>query len=235
MTANHIQPQLDLTVHLPLVRSIASSVHRRLPRHVDFDDLVSDGMVGMLTAASQYDAARGVAFEMYARPRIRGAIIDALRTRDWVPRSVRRRSVALDETREELARRSGRSPTDDELATALGMTPTELSAYRRDAEVRHLGSLDAAGPDGSSTLLDHVAAEEPSSLDGLIDGEQREAVLTALRELPERERIVLSLHHLRGLSLKEVGQVLGVTESRVCQLKKQAIERLRKRLQPPSP
>lgn len=216
--------------HYDMVRAIAGRIYHRLPRMVDLDDLVSAGVTGLIEAIDRYDPSRSVPFEVYARHRIRGAVVDTLRAQDWVPRSVRRKADRIDTTRLRLQEELGRSPNREEMADAIEVTPRKLDAMIRESEIRPLLSLDApVGGDNPTPLVEQVGNGD-DLLDRWQHAELSDLALDALRNLPERERIAVGLYYLHQLSLKEVGQVLGVTESRACQLCTAGVKRLRFRL-----
>lgn len=216
--------------HTELVKVIAQTIHRRLPASVELDDLVSAGHVGLLTAQERFDPSRSVPFEAFARIHIRGAIVDSLRQLDWVPRSVRRKAQSLKREEDSFRASRGRAPTRGEVAERLHITPDEVTTLRREAFVPRLLSLDQPLTEDGGTLLDTVAGESEDAEDVCIEDETRAQLVQAIKGLPERERVTVSLYYLRGMSLKEIGMVLGVTESRVCQIRGQATKRLRKRL-----
>ncbi len=216
--------------HGELVRSIACKIHRRLPPSVEMDDLISAGHLGLLTAKERFDPSRSVPFEAFARIHIRGAIVDSLRQLDWVPRSVRRKAQALKREEEAFETAQGRAPTRAEVAERLHCSPEEVSRLRQESFVPRLLSLDQPLTEDGGTLLDTVADEGRSAEMEALEGETRAQLVAAIEGLPERERVTVSLYYLHGLSLKEIGRVLGVTESRVCQIRGQATRRLRKRL-----
>ena len=229
---NH-QPAQPASIldHQDLVRSIAYSIHRRLPASVELDDLISTGMVGLLTAQQRYDVERGVPFAAFARFYIQGAIMDSLREADWVPRAVRRKAQRLEREVDGFYRSRGRMPTNDEVAEKLDVSTDELKSLKRDARIIRLTSFDQPlGEEGSATIGDRVAGDSEDAEASLIDLELRKALLQAVEGLPERERVAVSLYYFRGLQLKEIGAILGVSESRVCQLRGQGTARLRKRL-----
>ncbi len=209
-------------LHAELVKRIAYHLAGRLPPSVEVDDLIQAGMIGLLEAASHYAANRGASFETYAGIRIRGAMIDALRKLDWAPRSVHRKARAVAAAVQEIERRTGRDARDSEIAAALGVGLDEYHSIVQDAASCRLASLDdatAAGAEGPADPFGEAADE------GF-----REALSHAIEGLPERERLVMSLYYSDELNLKEIGAVLNVTESRVCQLHGQALIRLRARL-----
>lgn len=213
-----------VTRHAELVKRIAYHLAGRLPPSVDVADLMQAGMLGLIEAAANYAANRGASFETYAGIRIRGAMIDALRKLDWAPRSVHRKARAVAAAMREIERETGRDARDSEIAERLGIGLSEYHAIVQDAASCRLTSLDevaatANTPDESADPYREVAEE------GF-----REALAHAIEQLPERERLVMSLYYSDGLNLKEIGAVLKVTESRVCQLHGQALVRLKARL-----
>jgi RNA polymerase sigma factor for flagellar operon FliA len=217
--------------HISMVRAIAYRIHSRLPRSVDVDDLISVGVIGLMEAIERYEADRMVAFEQYARHRVHGAIMDALRAADWVPRSVRRHADRLDAARRSLMDDTGREPTPDEMSAQLGVSVDEYQGLISAAEIRQLLSLDAPmGADSTTPLVEAVADSGDDLLTRWQLAEQRVALLEAIDLLPDRERTAIALYYLHEMSLKDVGKVLGVTESRACQIAGAAVKRLRTRL-----
>ena len=219
--------------YAPLVKHVAGRLAVMLPPHVEFDDLVSYGMFGLVEAVERFDFERGVKFETYAAARIRGAIIDGLRSADWVPRSVRQKARELEKELIRLESALGRAATDDEIAEALGMTVQEYDRLVAELSGASLVSLDevwVADPEEESELrlLETVSNESAISPEDAVEEKELERLLAeAIERLPERERLVLALYYHEGLTLKEIGRVLGVTESRVCQIHTKAILRLR--------
>jgi len=218
--------------HYDLVRRIARQIHARLPQSVELDDLVSVGVVGLIESIARYNPSRGVPFDTYARHRIRGAILDALRAVDWVPHSVRRKAQAVEQARRALHRLHGRSPTEREMAARLEIS---LRSYRnlvRDAEIRQLLSLDAPAANDNPTPLVEQVPSPVDVEDETGDNQLREIVIDAIHQLPERESTAILLYYFRELPLKQVGKHLGVTESRACQLCSQGVKRLRRKIGP---
>lgn len=213
----------------PLVKFVAGRVGAGLPNSVDSGDLVSAGVFGLIDAVEKFDPARGVKFETYAVPRIRGAIIDGLRQLDWVPRSVRSRAREVETAYTELEARHGRAPTDDELAAHLHLDHAELEKWLASIASTTVGPLDralAAGADPTS-----LTGERPDSPAAQVEEDEvRRLVKAEVRRLPERERMVMSLYYDEGLTLAEIGSVLGVTESRVSQIHTKAVLQLRSRM-----
>jgi len=217
--------------HYPLVRAIAGRVHQRLPKAVELDDLVSAGPLGLIEAIERYDADRKVPFETFAKHRIHGAVVDALRATDWVPRSVRRKADLIESHKAQLREHLGRTPSRQEVAGNIQISVEKYDALVSDSHVRSLLSLDAPmGEDNSTPLIEQVAGRFDDPTAPREQQELEAAALDALERLPEREKTAISLYYLHGLSLKEVGHVLGVTESRACQLCGQGLKRLRQRL-----
>jgi len=225
----HIQQHQNIVLdHYRMVESVARHIHSRLPSSVQLDDLVSVGTLGLIESIDRFDASRGVPFESFARHRVRGAILDALRAADWVPHSVRRKAQAIDRTRRSLAKR-GRATDDQRVAAAMGLPVERYRSMTQDAEIRQVLSLDAPAANGTSPLLDTVGGDEDLQAD-TETAELRSLLRAAVQRLPAREQRAIELYYFRGLQLKEVGAQLGVTESRACQLCGQGIKRLRKRL-----
>jgi RNA polymerase sigma factor for flagellar operon FliA len=218
-------PERDsfLRSHVDLVRYIALRISSRLPASVEIDDLVNDGILGLLDAVQKYDPVRGVRFRTYAERRVRGAILDGLRQRDWQSRSVRRGQRELEETTIRLSTTQGRAASEEELARAMGLGLTQYRQLLQDASVGQLLPLEEIQCEAPPALATGEA--EPHAF--LERKQLLEALAEELANLPERERQVLELYYHSGLNMKEVGAVLGVTESRVCQLHGQAATRLR--------
>lgn len=215
--------------HAELVRRIAHHLAARLPSSVEIDDLIQAGMLGLIDAARNFQADQGAAFETYASIRIRGAMIDEIRRGDWVPRSVHRRYRDLVTATREIEQRTGRAASARQVAQALGVGLDEYHAMVEDAARGQLVSLDAHSEehDGEPRLASHVSDTPARSFE---NAAFRQALAEAISGLPERERLVLSLYYEQELNLREIGAVLGVSESRVCQIHGQAAVRLRARL-----
>lgn len=215
--------------HAELVKRIAYHLAGRLPASVEVSDLIQAGMLGLLEAASNYTADRGASFETYAGIRIRGAMLDALRKLDWAPRSVHRKARAAAAAVRELEAEFGREARDSEIAERMGVSLEDYHRIAQDAASCRVASLDDSHGDEES-LLSRV---EDEGADPFLDATERgfrTALVNAIKELPERERLVMSLYYDDELNLKEIGAVLKVTESRVCQLHGQALVRLKARL-----
>src|SRR3712207_6386068 len=207
-----------------------------LPAHVEEADLISYGLVGLISAIERFELEREIKFETYAVTRIKGAIIDELRSLDWVPRSVRARSREIERKATELEHKLQRAPTDEELAAALGMGMDEFQAAITQIANSSIIALDetwSVSSGGESlSLIDTITDQRPNDPQELVHHtELRDTLADAIARLPEREKIVIALYYYDGLTLREIGEVLGVTESRVSQLHTKAILRLKGRLQ----
>ena len=229
-----LRERLVLT-YAPLVKYVAGRLGSGLPSHVDDDDLVSYGLLGLIGAIERYEPERDVKFETYAIARIKGSIIDELRSLDWVPRSVRSRARDIERAIADLESRLGRAPTDDEIAGRLGVSQDELDASLSEISRTSIAALDelwtvSSGGD-QIALIDTIEdTQGPDPLFALGQTEMREAIGEAISRLPEREKLVITLYYYEELTLREIGEVLGVTESRVSQLHTKAILRLKARL-----
>lgn len=220
--------------YAPLIKFVAQKIAARLPSNIELDDLMSSGVIGLMDAIEKYDPSRDNKFKTYAEFRIRGAILDELRAQDWVPRSVRDKAKMLDKTIVKLEVQFGRAPTEDEIASTLQISIEELHTLVNEVRPVSVVSIDEA-PSFSSvdkksilSILDGCKFTNPQNqLDVKF---LKDAITKAIEELPERQRLVLSLYYYEDLNLKEIGRVLRVTESRVSQLHAQAIVRLRAKL-----
>jgi RNA polymerase sigma factor for flagellar operon FliA len=208
-----------VVIFAPLVRQVAARIKLGLPRRVDLADLVSDGIIGLMDAVERFEPERGLQFRTFAVPRIRGAIIDGLRASDWAPRSVREKLRDLQAAVGALERRHARSPDEVEVAGELGVTSAELHDIRAQGDKAGIVSLEAAEQTGKFTP--HALVGPPGDDADLPDG-----FIDAVRGLPKRQQIVIALYYWERFSLKEIGHVLGVSESRASQLHRTAITAL---------
>jgi RNA polymerase sigma factor for flagellar operon FliA len=215
-------------VHLyyPLVKHVARSIAPTLARQAGLDDLEGYGAEGLIDALDRYDPDRGFQFSTFAVHRIRGAIYDGIRTSDWVPRSVRRKAREMHEAQTELYARHGRPPTEDEEAAALAVSVQALRTGKVQVAVASVASLDRA-PASEDAPSEPPAGDETDPLVAYLAREKRQAVRVAMARLPERERTVAVLSFGEGMTLAEIGRTLGVTESRVCQIRASALAHLR--------
>ena len=225
MTALATTPETDhelITAHIPLVGYIVREIAVRLPRHVDLGDLHSAGLLGLVQAARGFDESRGVPFKRYASTRIRGAIVDELRSRSWASRSVRQAGRQQAEAVEALSAVLGRTPTQAEVAHHLGVTTAELDAVQDDLHRTTVLSLDAAAsPEAFEAAMQH---DEPSPEGELLRSEEHRYLHAAVAELPDRLKTVVTMYYLQGKPMAEIAEVLDVTESRVSQMRAQALE-----------
>lgn len=215
--------------YAPLVKRIAYHLMNRLPPSVQVDDLVQAGMIGLLEASRNYDPTQGASFETYAGIRIRGAMLDEIRRSDWTPRSVHRKARMVADAMREIENREGRDARDVEVAEALNMSLEEYHQILQDASGSRIFSLEelsAVGEIGGDTGRGGIKGP----FDGIQHDAFKQAVAEAIAGLPERERLVIAMYYDEELNLREIGQVLGVSESRVCQIHSQATMRLRSRL-----
>ncbi|NRA04213.1 MAG: FliA/WhiG family RNA polymerase sigma factor [Myxococcales bacterium] len=220
--------------HGSLIRYIVNRIAVRLPSHIDLDDLHSTGVIGLMDAIDKYDPTKNCRFKTYAEFRIKGAILDQLRALDWVPRSVRQKSRRLDTATNEVEQRLGRAATEDEVADSLGLDLDELHLMInqvRGISIVNLDELRSAGEGNGpiyADVFEDVKAENPYTT--LKSRELCAAIGGCIAELPEKERLVMSLYYYEDLNMKEIGQVLSITESRVCQIHTKAVGRLRSKL-----
>lgn len=221
----------------PLVKYVAGKMGSGLPSYVDDADLISYGLTGLISAIERFEPSREIKFETYAMSRIKGSIIDELRSMDWVPRSVRMRAREFERANAKLEHKLHRAPTDQELADELGVTPEELQGHIQQISNSAVIALDelwsvSDSSGGQVSLLDTIedpnAADPEKSFDAVTVKEQ---IAEAISRLPEREKLVVALYYYENLTLREIGEVLGVTESRVSQLHTKAVLRLKSRMQ----
>jgi RNA polymerase sigma factor FliA len=220
---------LLLMEHLPTVRYLARRIHERLPQHVELDDLVSAGVVGLIDAFSKFDHTKKVQFKSYAQFRIRGAILDSLRTLDWSPRELRRKGRAVEEAIRSVTQRVGRAPSEQEIAKEMELTLAEYQLLLGDLKGLEIGSLhmERSEDSGDEELAYIPGSPEDDPLFRCLKGEMKQRLAEAIDELPEKERMVLTLYYYEELTMKEIGLTLGVVESRVSQIHSSAVVRLR--------
>lgn len=216
----------------PLVRRLAHQMIAKLPANVEVDDLIQVGLIGLTDALSRFDAEQGVQFETFATQRIRGAMLDELRGGDWMSRGTRRQQREIEVAVHKVEQRLGRAPKEEEIAKEMGLPLAEYQELLGKVRGTQLVYLeDMSGDDGDEDYLDrHVADETSNPVAQLQDHRMREALVAAIKNLPEREQFVMSMYYEHDMNLKEIAAVLKVTESRVCQLHSQSIARLRVKL-----
>lgn len=219
----------------PLIRYVAGRIAMRLPSHLSLDDLISAGVLGLIDAVDKYDPSRKAKFKTYAEYRIRGAIIDELRALDWVPRSVRRKSQLMEQAYQDLANELGREPEDEEIAERLEIEVAEYWRWNDETAGVGLLSLISAGEGLSNfipgTLVENSLKDAKEGPEQLLDrNEVKEVIARAIERLSEKEQVVISLYYYDELTMKEIGEVLNYTESRICQIHSKVMMKLRARL-----
>ena len=221
-----------LLEHLPVVRYIARRIHERLPQHVEMDDLVSAGMVGLLDAFNKFDTNKNVQFRSYAQFRVRGAILDSLRTLDWSPRELRRKGRAIEEAIQTLTARMGRTPQENEIAAEMGISLSDYQQLLGDLKGLEIGSLHVEHTEdsGEEELAYVPNSPEDDPLFRCLKGEMRDRLAAAIGDLPEKERLVLTLYYYEEMTMKEIGLTLNVVESRISQIHSSAVLHLRAKL-----
>jgi RNA polymerase sigma factor for flagellar operon FliA len=217
--------------YVRIVKYVAGRMAIGLPHYVEYNDLVSAGLLGLIQAIDNFDHRRGIKFETYAIPRIRGAILDELRSQDWFPRSLRRKAKQLEAAYAELEVRLGRPATDQEIARELGIDVGELDGLVGEVALATIMSLDADGSDDGeqqTSMGEYLPDPRSDEIErSIAEQEMRTLIAERLSELPEKEQLVLVLYYYEELTLKEIGEILDVTESRVCQIHTKAILRLK--------
>lgn len=221
--------------YLPLVKFIAGRIASRLPSHIEVSDLINSGIIGLIDAIEKFDASRKIKFKTYAEFRIKGAILDELRALDWVPRSTRQKASRLEKSYAELDQQLGRAASDAEMIAYLGISAEEFDVLVREAHGVALISLDELQGDNEENfernLLEYLADPESMSPSQIMNLDQvYRIVADTIDQLPEKERLVISLYYYEELTMKEIGEILAITESRVSQIHTKAILRLRGRL-----
>ncbi len=216
--------------HLPQVRLIARRIHERLPESVNLDDLVSTGVVGLISAIDRFDITLNVKLKTYAEYKIRGAILDSLRGLDWAPRQQRKRAKQIEAAISQAEQRLHRTPTEDEIAQQLGLTLEEYHEWLVEVRGLNLGSLESSAPeeDSSRDLLRYVSGDEEELPSRLLERSELQRLLAeAIAKMPDIEKTVLSLYYYEEMTLREISRIVHLHESRISQLKSQAILRLR--------
>jgi len=219
----------EIAQHTPLVKRIAYHLMSRLPPSVQQDDLIQAGMIGLLESLRNYDASQGASFQTYARIRIRGAMLDEIRKNDWAPRSVHRKARMVAEVVKDIENRTGRDARDQEIAEGLGVTLPEYHRLLQDASGHRVFSYDELNVE-SHGHCESLSQGTQGPLEGLQSADFKRSLADAIAGLPERERLVMTLYYDEELNLREIGSILGVSESRICQIHSQAVIRLQSRM-----
>lgn len=222
-----IETQRSVAEYAQLVKRLAYQLAARLPSSVQVDDLIQAGMMGLLDALQGYDDQQGAQFETYATQRIRGAMLDELRDADWAPRSVRKQARQIENAIHQLQQSLGHEPSEQQIASAMGVQLTEYQQMLAEAHGHQLVHYEDFENDDGETIGFNLTDTRPTPFQVLHDDGMRDTLVKGISELPEREKMVMAMYYQEDLNLKEIGAVLGVTESRVCQLHSQAILRLR--------
>ena len=217
----------------PLVRRLAHHMMAKLPANVQVDDLIQVGLIGLSDALSRYEAGQGAQFETFATQRIRGAMLDELRENDWMSRGSRKSQKDIEQALHRLEHRLGRTPLESEIATEMGMNLADYQSLLgkvRGTQLVYLEDMGRGSDDDDSFLDRHVADSDADPLNLLGDQRLREALVSAIKLLPEREQLIMSMYYEQDMNLKEIALVMNVTESRICQLHSQSIARLRAKM-----
>lgn len=219
--------------YVPLVRRLAHHMIAKLPPNVELDDLIQVGMIGLSEALTRYEAAQGVQFETFATQRIRGAMIDELREGDWMSRGSRKSQKDIERALRRVEQKLGRTPKESEIAEELGMTLADyqdLLGKVRGTQLVYLEDMGGSSDDDEGFLDRHLGDADADPMERLRDSRLRQALVDAIKTLPEREQYIMSMYYEKDLNLKEIAAVLGITESRVCQLHSQSVARLRAKM-----
>jgi RNA polymerase sigma factor for flagellar operon FliA len=217
----------------PLVRRLAHHMMAKLPANVQVDDLIQVGLIGLSEALARYEAAQGVQFETFATQRIRGAMLDELRDNDWMSRGSRKSQKEIEQAMRRLEHKLGRAPLESEIAADLGMSLTDyqtLLGKVRGTQLVYIEDMTRSDDDENSFLDHHVSDTDADPINMLRDQRLRQALIEAIKNLPEREQFIMSMYYEKDMNLKEIAAVLDVTESRICQLHSQSIARLRAKM-----
>lgn len=217
----------------PLVHRLAHHMMAKLPASVEVDDLIQVGLIGLSEALSRYETGQGAQFETFATQRIRGAMLDELRENDWMSRGSRKNQKDIEQALRRLEHRLGRSPIESEIAAELGLSLSDYQSLLgkvRGTQLIYLEDMGRSGEDDDGFLDRHVVDNDADPLNLLGDQRLRQALVTAIKTLPEREQFVMSMYYEQDMNLKEIAAVLNITESRVCQLHSQSVARLRAKM-----
>ena len=232
--AAETRPAIDIEQYTPLVKKLASMLVARLPASVDINDLIQVGVIGLMEAAKQFDPAQGVQFETFASQRIRGAMLDELRENDWMSRSSRKSQKDIEKAVQRLEQRLGRSPLESEIAVELDMSLTDyqsLLSKVRGTQLVYLEDMTRGGEDDEGFLDRHETPDSEADPMALLRNQRlRSSLVGAIQSLPEREQYIMGMYYEHDMNLKEIAAVLGVTESRVCQIHSKAMVKLRSRV-----
>ena len=235
MVINPENREAVILEYAPMIKYVASRIALRLPPHIEVDDLISVGVLGLMDAIGKYDPNRGAKFKTYAEFRVRGAILDELRSMDWVPRSVRQKAASIDAVVQKLQAKLGRPPSDEEVAEEMGVSLDEFFRTLNQTQnipILSLEDLGIAKESGEQkSLLDCLAGKSDSDPQTQLRlNELKEIIAKAIDTLPEKERLMISLYYYEELTMKEIGEILSITESRVSQIHSKAVFRLRTKL-----
>ena len=221
----------QITKYAPLVKRIAYHMMARLPASVEVDDLIQVGLIGLMDAVGRFDGTQGAQFESYATQRIRGAMLDELREADWLPRHVRQKSRQIESAIHKLEQRNGKPPSEQEISAELGMAIDQYQSMLGDVKCSQLLYYEDFSDEDSASFLERYLVDGSSDPLAVLEDEGfRDSLIAAIHHLPERERSMMGMYYEQDMNLKEIGAVLGVSESRVCQLHSQAVARLRTQL-----
>ena len=217
----------------PLVRRLAHHMMAKLPANVQVDDLIQVGLIGLSEALARYEAAQGVQFETFATQRIRGAMLDELRDNDWMSRGSRKSQKEIEQAMRRLEHQLGRTPLESEIAAEMGMNLNDYQSLLgkvRGTQLVYIEDMTRSDDDENSFLDHHISDSDADPINMLRDQRLRQALIAAIKNLPEREQFIMSMYYEKDMNLKEIAAVLDVTESRVCQLHSQSIARLRAKM-----
>ena len=232
-TATHPRQGDLVKQYAPLVKRIAYHLMVRLPASVEVDDLIQVGLIGLMDAIDRFDGSQGAQFESYATQRIRGAMLDDLRDADWLPRHIRQKSRQIEATISKLEQRLGRSPSEGEISKEMGLPLDDYQSMLGDVKGNQLLYYEDFTDEDSSDFLERYLVDNVSDPLSLLHDEGfRRGLIDAIEDLPEREKNLMGMYYEQDMNLKEIGAVMGVSESRVCQLHSQAVARLRAKMKP---